>query len=147
MLTPRGRDVAAELDELQALWLDLQARVDELAGEHQHYYDFFQRASEAYVLTDEHGTIEDANGAAVDVLLHRRHYLRGKPLVAFIALERRAEFRRRLRALAVREPQAARCWRTIFVAPELRIEVILTARPIERAGGVGGFCWRLEAAS
>jgi PAS domain S-box-containing protein len=135
--------MAAELEELQAIWLDLQAHVDRLAGERQQYHDFFEQASEAYVVTDEYGTIEQANGAAVDILLRRKAWLRGKPLVALVALEQRSEFRRRLREL--RQPQAERSWRTIFVAPELRTEVELTARLIERPGGVGGICWRLEA--
>jgi PAS domain S-box-containing protein len=135
----------AELDELTSMWLDLRAHVDQLADERQQYYDFFEQASEAYVVTDEHGTIADANGAAIDILQHRKRYLRGKPLVAFVALEQRSAFRRRLRALIGREQGAERCWGAIFVAPELRIDVALTARLIERPGGVGGICWRLEA--
>ena len=135
----------AELDELTSMWLDLCAHVDQLADERQQYYDFFEQASEAYVVTDEHGTIADANGAAIDILQHRKRYLRGKPLVAFVALEQRSAFRRRLRALIGREQGAERSWGAIFVAPELRTDVALTARLIERPGGVGGICWRLEA--
>ena len=137
--------MTAELEELKAMWLDLRAHVDQLAGERQQYYDFFEQASEAYIVTDPHGTIADANGAAVDILQRRKRYLRGKPLVALVALERRTEFRERLRALREREPGAQGCWRTIFVAPELRIDVTLGARLIERAGAIGGICWRLEA--
>jgi PAS domain S-box-containing protein len=137
--------MTAELAELQALWLELRTHVDGLAGERQQYQDFFEQASEAYVITDSHGTITETNGAAVDILQRRKHYLRGKPITALIALEKRAEFRQRLRALRERETQAERSWRTIFVAPELRTEVELTARVIERPGGVGGICWRLEA--
>ena len=134
-----------ELEELKALWLDLRAHVDQLASERQQYYDFFEQASEAYVVTDEHGTITDANGAAVDILQRRKRHLRGKPLTALVALERRTEFRQRLRALRERTPGAERAWRTIFVAPELRTEVQVNARLIERPDSVGGVCWRLEA--
>jgi len=138
--------MTAELEALKAMWLDLRAHVDQLAGERQQYQDFFEQASAAYVITDDYGTIADANGAAVDVLLCRKRYLRGKPLTALMALEKRSEFRQRLRALRERAPQAERSWRTIFVAPELRIEVALTARLIERPDGPpGGICWRLEA--
>jgi len=139
--------MTVELEELKAMWLDLRAHVDQLAGERQQYYDFFEQASEAYVVTDEYGTIADANGAAVDILQRRKRYLRGKPLAALVALERRAEFRQRLGALRGREPAAERPWRTLFVAPHLRIDVKLAARLIERPGGVGGICWRLEALS
>jgi len=135
--------MTAELEALKAMWLDLSAHVDQLAAERQHYQDFFEQASAAYVVTDEHGTISDVNGAAVDILQRRKAWLRGKPLVVLVALEQRTEFRRRLRA--VREPHAERSWRTILVAPQLRTEVALTARLIERRDGPGGICWRLEA--
>ncbi len=135
----------AELEELEAMWLELRAQVDELAGERQQYYDLFEQASEAYVVTDEHGTIADANGAAVDILQRRKRYLRGKPLVVMVALERRTEFRRRLRALCERTPGAQASWRTIFVAPQLRMDVKVSARLIERERSVGGICWHFEA--
>ena len=134
--------MATELDDLKAMWLDLRAHVDRLAGERQHYLEFFEQASEAYVVTDQHGTISDANGAAVDVLQRRKRHLRGKPLVALVALEQRPAFRQNLRAL--RAGRALHSWRAIFVSPELRTEVTLTARPIARTQGIGGICWRLE---
>ena len=135
----------AELEELKALWLDLRAQVDRLADERQHYLDFFEQASEAYVVTDANGTIVDANGAAVDILQRRRQVLRGKPFASLIALERRRDFRERLRALAAGEPTQTRAWGTILEAPELRTEVRLVARRIEREGRCAGLCWRLEA--
>ena len=133
----------ADLEDLKAMWLRLRAHVDQLAGERQQFLDFFEQSSQAYVVTDARGTIEDANGAAVDILQRRRRFLRGKPLPALVALERRAEFRQRLRDLGA--PGAQRSWRTIFEAPELRTEVTLTARLIG-ADAAGGICWRLEAA-
>jgi PAS domain S-box-containing protein len=136
--------MAADLEQLKAMWLDLRAHVDRLAGERQHYLDFFEQASEAYVITDEYGTISDANGAAVDILQRRKRYLRGKPLVAMVALEHRAAFRERLQALRARERGAKGAWRAIFVSPEVRTEVNLTARAIERPEGIAGICWRLE---
>ncbi len=135
----------AELEELKALWLDLRAQVDRLADERQHYLDFFEQASEAYVVTDANGTIVDANGAAVDILQRRRQVLRGKPFASLIALERRRDFRERLRALAAGEPAPARAWGTILEAPGLRTDVTLVARRIEREGRFAGLCWRLEA--
>ena len=137
--------MALELEELKAMWLDLRAHVDRLAGERQQYLDFFEQASEAYVVTDADGAIVDANGAAVDILQRRRRYLRGKPLASLVALERRREFREHLRALATGASGELRAWSTIFEAPELRTEVTLTARRIERDGRFAGLCWRLEA--
>ena len=48
--------MAAELEDLKAMWSDLKAQVDELAGERQQYIDFFEQSSEAYVVTDNDGT-------------------------------------------------------------------------------------------
>src|SRR4051812_27687072 len=102
--------MALDLEELKAMWLDLRAHVDRLAGERQQYLDFFEQASEAYVVTDPDGAIVDANGAAIDILQKRRRYLRGKPLASLVALERRREFRERLRALeSAAEPARTSC--------------------------------------
>jgi len=141
----RGAGVTRDMSDLKAVWLDLRAHVDQLAGERQQYLDFFEQSPEAYLVTDAQGTIAEANGAAVDILQRRKQHLRGKPFAVFVALDQRADFRRRLAALARREPHAERSWRTVFVAAESRNEVTLTARLIDRPEGVGGICWRLEA--
>ena len=98
--------MTAQLEELTEMWLHLRAHVDQLADERQHYYEFFEHSTEAYLVTDTYGTIGEANGAAVDILQRRKRYLRGKPLTALIALERRAEFRRNLRTLVAQAPGA-----------------------------------------
>ncbi len=129
----------AELEDLKAMWLDLKAQVDELAGERQQYLDVFEQSPEAYIVTDNDGTIEEVNGAAVDILQRRRRFLRGKPFTVLVALDRRREFRVRLGALA-----AEGSWRTILEAWEMRTEVAVTAR---RIGAGRGICWRLQATS
>jgi PAS domain-containing protein len=140
-------DMTAQLEELQAVWRHLRAHVDQLAEERQHYHEFFEQASAAYVVSDQYGTIAEANGAAVDILQRRKRYLRGKPIAALIALERRAEFRRNMRALLGRARGAQASWSTIVVAPELRSDVIFTGRVMRRAERACGICWRLESAS
>jgi PAS domain S-box-containing protein len=138
--------MTAEFQDLKAMWLDLRARVDQLAGERQQYLDFFEQSPEAFVVTDADGTIVDANGAAVDVLQRRRVQLRGKSLAAMVALDRRMDFRARTRRLLAREPGLAGEWSTIFEAPGLRADVTVRVRAIERAGAVAGLCWLLQAA-
>jgi PAS domain S-box-containing protein len=135
--------VTRQFEELKTIWLDLRAHVDQLIDEQQHYQEFFEQASEAYVVTDAYGTIGEANGAAVDILQRRKRYLRGKPLTALVALERRAEFRRNLRALLAQAPGARASWPSIVVAPGVRLDVVFTGRLMAR----GGICWRLESAS
>src|SRR5712691_4423715 len=142
-MLPIGAEMAAELEDLKAMWSDLKAQVDELAGERQQYIDFFEQSSEAYVVTDNDGKIEEANGAAVDLLQRRRRFLRGKPIAVMVALDQRGEFRRRLRELTD-NPGAERSWRTIIEAWEMRTEVALTAR---RIGNDRGICWRVQATS
>jgi len=130
----------AHFDDLKALWLELHARIDQLAAERQQYLDLFEKSTEAYVITDAQGTLVDANGAAIDILQQRRRAVCGKPFAAVVALERRAEFRARLHNLTQRDS-----WKTVLEAPELRTEVTLTARVIERPEGAGGICWLLQA--
>ena len=130
--------MAPGLEDLKAMWFDLKAQVDELAGERQQYIDFFEQSPEAYIVTDNAGTIEEVNGAAVDILQRRRRFLRGKPFAVLVALDQRREFRERLNGLA-----GAGSWRTILEAWEMRTEVALTARRI----GSRGICWRLQATS
>src|SRR5216684_1191394 len=108
-MLPTRVEMAAELEDLKAMWLDLKAQVDELAGERQQFIDFFEQSSEAYVVTDNDGTIEEVNGAAVDLLQRRRRFLRGKPFAVLVALDQRSEFRGRLSGLA-----AEGSWRTIL---------------------------------
>ena len=135
----------AELEDLKSMCLRLKAHVDQLAGERQQYLDFFEQSEEAYVVTDPQGTIVEANGAAVDVLQRRRRYLAGKPMAALVALERRTEFRARLRGVRDGEAGAKPTWTTVFEAPELRTEVTVRLRAIEREGRITGLCWHLRA--
>src|SRR5438105_7382619 len=77
------------MDDLKAAWLELNARVDDLAAMRQQYLDFFERATQAYLVTDRGGVIEEANGAAVDLLQRRRRELRRKPLATLVPLGQR----------------------------------------------------------
>ena len=137
--------MAVELEDLKAMWLSLRAHVDQLASERQQYLDFFEQSQEAYIVTDPTGTVVDVNGAAVDVLQRRRRYLAGKPIAAMVALDRRLEFRSRMRRIADGEPGALRTWNTVFESPGLRTDVRVTLGPIERGGSVKGLCWLLQA--
>src|SRR3954469_10395615 len=136
--------MAPDMEDLKTMWLDLKARVDQLAGERQQYLDFFEQSPAAYVVTDPAGTIVEANGAAVDILQRRKRYLRGKPFSVLVALDHRATFRTRLRELA--DGTGARPFTTIVVAAETRVELALNARLMGRPGAAAGICWRLESA-
>jgi len=135
--------MALEPDQLQAMWRDLVERVDALAAERDQYVHFFERSPDAYVLTDAAGVIVEVNGAAVDILQRRRRELRERPLAAMIALDRRADFRGRITALAAGDVPAR--WHSVVESPGLRTDVVFTARLFRRTAGVAGICWLLQA--
>lgn len=126
------------MDELQAAWRELRARVEELGAERQQYLELFERAGEAYLITDRLSVICEANGAAVDLLQRRRRALRGKPLASLVPLAERAAFRAQLGRVG----NERRAWRTLLLAGESVIEVDVTAR----RSASGTLCWRLRAA-
>jgi PAS domain S-box-containing protein len=57
----------------------------ELELERQHYQNLFDFAPDAYLVTDERGIIQAANGAAEALFDLRRDLLVGKPLILFLA--------------------------------------------------------------
>jgi PAS domain-containing protein len=63
------------------------------------YRLLFERAPLPYVVTDFGGTIREANRAAAVLLKRPSELLDGKALIAFVPLERRAEFRETLAGL------------------------------------------------
>lgn len=63
----------------------LKARQD-LELEKQHYQDLFEFAPEAYLVTDCHGTIIEANQKAADMFgVKQATFLRGKPLMTYVS--------------------------------------------------------------
>ena len=124
------------MDELGIAWLKLRSCVDDLASEHRHYLDFFERAVDAYLVTDPLGVIVEMNGAAVDLLERRRYYLRGKPLAALVTPDQRGEFRSRLRGLS--RPAS---WRSAVAVRGEPHAVEFSARRIPGQG----ICWRLQS--
>ena len=107
----RGAGVTRDMSDLKAVWLDLRAHVDQLAGERQQYLDFFEQSPEAYLVTDAQGTIAEANGAAVDILQRRKQHLRGKPFAVFVAAESRNEVTLTARLIDRPEGVGGICWR------------------------------------
>src|SRR5258708_35137607 len=105
------------MDEVTTAWLELKARFEALAAKHRHYVEFFERATEAYLITDTEGSIQEANGAAVRALRRRKRGPRARPPAALVAPAQPARLRRQPHALAAGDPAAARSRRTIGRAP------------------------------
>lgn len=70
-------ELRAQLDELGRMGLRLEA-------ERERYADLFERAPDAYLVTDRFGVVRDANAAAVHLFCLEMRFLRGKPISAFI---------------------------------------------------------------
>ena len=70
-------ELRAQLDELGRMGLRLEA-------ERARYADLFERAPDAYLVTDRFGVVRDANAAAVQLFCLEMRFLRGKPISAFI---------------------------------------------------------------
>ena len=86
-------------EELQQLNSELCQQNEELAAtrqlvevERQRYQDLFEEAPDAYLVTDESGTIQEANRAAAMLLNVLQKFLVGKPLDIFFSKENRQTF-------------------------------------------------------
>lgn len=69
------------------------------AAERARYYEFFELAPDAYVITDTNGAITEANSVASHVLRTPADRLLGEPLAAFVAPSDESLFGARLAAL------------------------------------------------
>src|SRR2546423_4346948 len=87
-----------ELRAHQELILQAQKEAD---VERKRYRTLFELAPHPYVVTDRHGMIEQANNAAGELFGLAVPRLIGKPIVNFIELGARAEFRARLHELSM----------------------------------------------
>lgn len=150
--------LASELiEELQTAVEELRVTEEELRTQQQQLEDawmaaetasdwnraLFDGASEAMLVSDDEGTVRDANVAASALLGVPVQALRGKPLAVFVPTGERAEFRARLLALK-RETVPARfdlCLQPRMVVP-VNVEVSVTR--FAPADTLPGLHWTLR---
>lgn len=105
-----ARDLEDAISDLGATQSDLVARASHLEeaveNERARYHDLFDRAPDAYLVTDRLGKILDANLAASTLLGHAEHALRGKAVSAFVAEPDQPVLRSRLIGLEDRPNDA-----------------------------------------
>ncbi|MBD0263732.1 MAG: helix-turn-helix domain-containing protein [Tolypothrix sp. Co-bin9] len=65
-----------------------------LEDECQTYQDLFELTSDAYLVSNTEGIIEEANSAACDLLACSKQFLVGKPIINFVSLEQCQHFPR-----------------------------------------------------
>lgn len=99
--------LAEALEELEVASEELREQNDELVAlrdvvdsERRKYERLFAHAPDAYLLTDLHGLIAEANLQAAHLLATSRDRLRGTPLANHVPFSERARFRQQLAALA-----------------------------------------------
>lgn len=85
-------EMRTELEAAELLEEELLQQNQRIAGVYQHYYDLFQTAPVAYLITDTSGIIREANQTAADLLNVPQSYLPGRPLVLYIEESRRQDF-------------------------------------------------------
>ncbi|WP_099076464.1 sensor domain-containing protein [Nostoc linckia] len=92
IITEAFEELHTTVEKLLLVSQELELTRAALDKECRRYRDLFELAPDAYLITNNTGTIEEANYAAA-TLFHVRHkYLVGKPLILFIAQQDRQLF-------------------------------------------------------
>ncbi len=94
-----SEELQVALEELQQQNEELRLAKIALEVQSQRYQELFEFAPNAYLITDEQGIIQEANYAAANILNVSQRFLIGKPLVLFIAGEKRQAFHLQLTKL------------------------------------------------
>jgi len=140
-------ELRAALETIQTLWEELQTQSDALAGERQRYADFFEFAPDAYIVTEPHGEIREANRAARELLNIKPETLANASLTAFIPEEDRPAFRARLVAVRGRPEGEIEEW-TGRLVPAIDgggTQVFFRVRSIKvRRKNAEGLCWLIR---
>lgn len=111
----------------------LEAR-QALEAEQQRYQELFEFAPDGYLITDNHGRIQEANRVAVELLKIEKKYIVGKTLVNFVAQEHRNVFRSLL--LQLQSIDQVREWEIRLVAQDgTRFEAALTTVAVKTESG------------
>jgi PAS domain S-box-containing protein len=136
-------ELEAGLHEIEALWEELRQRADELAGERQRYSEFFEYAPDAYLVTDSHGTVREANRAAAEMLGVPARTLAGKPLVNCVHEDGRREFRAYVVRASAQPDGEVSVWRGVLLGPQgvlVPAQFRVRAMPVAD-GGLAPLCW------
>src|SRR5215475_11360336 len=89
-------ELTTTVEELHAMNEDLTASQQAALESQRRYQELFEGVPEAYLVTDVHGLIQEANRPAAHLFYIDRAHLTGLPLAVFVAPEMRAAFRAQL---------------------------------------------------
>ncbi len=99
---------------------------DQIKDERQHYFQFFDRAPHAYIITSLTGLIAEANEACRSLLNFEKGFLIGLPLSVFIAAEQRTTFDEFVRD-SIGNRTATKSWFQVFPRNQPAFTAALTA--------------------
>ncbi|MBV8030176.1 MAG: PAS domain-containing protein [Betaproteobacteria bacterium] len=132
---------------MREAWEALNARVDELAAERQRYFDLFHGSTDAYLVTDQFGNVQEANHAAALVLGVPPRRLAARPLQSFVIPRERRVFRQQLAAFAL-DTAEADAWRSVMkVASGERPTSLSVRRLPSAAPAAPSLSWHLAPIS
>jgi PAS domain S-box-containing protein len=129
-----------ELRAQQELLAQAQKEID---VERSRYRTVFELARDPYVVTDRHGMIEQANSAAAELFGVAVAQLIGKPVISFIDLPGRAEFRARLQELSM-GLSSGKMVVEIRVREGQLLPIEAAVSGIATSSGSQSFCWLLR---
>jgi len=132
----RLREVRVAEQELRERDEELVAARQQLENERERYRDLFQFAPDAYVVTDEHGVVREANYAAARLLNVPPRNLIGKPLAVFVVPAERKSFRQEINSLLAAKEPLEQQWVTRLQLR--RSEPFTTAMTVSAATGEEG---------
>lgn len=96
MMPTAFKELGIVSEELQVALEELQQQNEELRlaqlateAQRQKYQELFEFAPNGYLVTDDQGIIQEANCIAANILNVPQRFLVGKPLIIFIAEEKR----------------------------------------------------------
>lgn len=114
MVTEILEELHTTLEELRLTSSELRQHHQVIEAERERYMELFQEAPDGYLVTDENGSIQNANRAAAILLNTQQEFLLGQPLSRFIADEQRPAFRAQLNQL--HQGEQVREW-TVLLHP------------------------------
>jgi PAS domain S-box-containing protein len=139
-------ELEASLQEIEALWEELRSQSQELASERQRYSEFFEYAPDAYLITDGHGAIREANRAAAELLQIAARELQGKPLALFVPEAERQIFRSQLIRAGSQPDGELHTWNGSLSSRSGQVAAVhfrVRAMPVPHAG-LAGLCWLVQ---
>jgi PAS domain S-box-containing protein len=143
-LSEAVEELTATVEELEAMNADLTQSQQAIITSQQRYQELFEGVPEAYLVTDVHGLIQEANRPAAHLFNIGRSQLAGIPLGVFIAQDMRRDFWAQFARL--RTGAEVREW-IIRVQPRHGPAVTVTCRvapALDTEGRLIGLRWLLR---